>query len=75
MTEGLTVAFILGYFPINQPCQQQASAFYSFHCALWSKVLHWFLKATKISLFWSQTTHVQELNVELRVLVPARRQN
>lgn len=75
MTDGLTVAFILSYFPISQPCQQPASAFCSFHCTLWSKILHSFLNATKISLFWSQTTHVQELTVVLCVLVPGRRQN
>lgn len=75
MTDRLTATFILGYFPINQPCQQPASAFCSFHCTLWSKILHWLLNATKISLFWSQTTHVQELTVVFHVPVPCRRQN
>lgn len=63
VTDELTFAFILGYFPINQPVP--------LHFV--SKTLHYFLKATKISLFWGQRTHVQELTVVLRVLVPGRK--
>ena len=58
MTDGLTVAFILGYFPINHPCQQPASTFCSFRCTLGSRILHWLLKATKKSLCFGARQHM-----------------
>lgn len=58
-----------GSFPTNQPWQHLLQL--PLHSAARAYTV---LKATKISLFWSQPTHVQELSAVLHVLVPARRQ-